>query len=124
MRLILFLALVPLAFAQMDDHILTITASRNVTVTPDQVVFQISLTTPAVSTLDDALALLSGSGVGAADLMGVSAIDTVNWLFTLSAPFSRMRETVTTLAAVRDRINSAKGSNVSMNFSVSSQRTS
>jgi len=123
MRLILFLTLAAAAFGQNDDQTLTITMTRNVTATPDQVVFNVSVIAPPDKTLTDVVGLLTGAGLTAADLSYVSGGEAVDWVFGLNAPFPKMKETVATLAATAQRIASQKAG-ASMKFSVSSQRTS
>src|SRR5215831_3777694 len=97
--------------------------TRNVTATPDQVVFDIAVSAPPDKTLTDVVGLLTGTGLTAVDLSYVSGGEAVEWNFALSSPFSKMKETVATLAATAQRIASQKAG-ASMKFSVSSQRTS
>src|SRR5262249_35849459 len=106
MRLILFLTLAAAAFGQNYGQTLTMTMTRNVTATPDQVVFSVAVSAPPDKTLTDVVGLLTGTGITAADLSYVSGGKTVEWNFALSSPFSKMKETVATLAATAQRIDS------------------
>ena len=122
--MILFLILAAAAFGQNDDHTLTLTVTRNVTATPDQVVFDIAASAPPDKTLTDVVGLLTGTGITAPDLSYVTGVgvEVATWNFALSSPFSKMKETIATLAATAQRIASQKAA--SMKFLVSSQRTS
>jgi hypothetical protein len=123
MRTILFLALAAPVFAQIDDHTLTISVSRNVTATPDQVVFDVSVASPADAALADVVGLLAGTGITASNLSYISGREIVDWNFELVTPFSAMKETIAALTAAKQRIGSKTGV-PSMQFRVVSQRTS
>src|SRR5258707_591751 len=94
-----------LAFAQLESNTLTITASRNVNVVADQVLFNVSLATNVSATLDDVIGQLAGTGITAADFSYVLSIfdpaSSVIWSFNLVTPFSKMKATATALAALR-----------------------
>jgi hypothetical protein len=123
MRTILFLALAAPVFAQIDDHTLTISVSRNVTATPDQVVFNVSVTSPPDSALTDVVGLLAGTGITASNLSYIGGGAVVDWNFELVTPFSAMKETIAALTIAKQRIVSKTGV-PSMQFRVVSQRTS
>src|ERR1700682_1639233 len=58
-----FVLSVSLAYGQLDSNSITITASRNTAVEPDQVVFSVGVSAGLNSSLDDVLAALAGSGI-------------------------------------------------------------
>src|SRR6266851_140131 len=90
-----------LAFAQLETNTVTITASRNVSVVADQVVYRLSLTTDVSATLDDVVGQLGGAGITAANLSHVwgrgDPVRSVEWSLELVTPFSKMKETVAAL---------------------------
>lgn len=98
---ILLAAVESLAFGQLESDTLTVSVSQSVNLQPDQVVFAIPLITTASTTLDEAAASLKGAGITAANLSSVSLLreHTLNWLFTLAVPFSKMPSTAAQLTA-------------------------
>ena len=64
----------PLAFGQLDSNSITVTASRNASLQPDQAVFAVSVQSGISASLDDVLAALQGSGITAANLSSVSSV--------------------------------------------------
>ncbi|HTS47100.1 MAG TPA: SIMPL domain-containing protein [Bryobacteraceae bacterium] len=113
---IFLLAAVP-AVGQLQTDTITITAVRQVSLQPDQVVFSVQVSTPETAALDDALAAVSGAGVTAADLTGVFTYNPnmLRWSFTLAVPFSQAGATIKTLTQIAQQSNGA--------VSVSSQGT-
>jgi hypothetical protein len=57
-RLLLFLACCPAALAQRDSNVLTVTATRNLNLQPDQATLMVNVTTSVNTSLDDVLAAL------------------------------------------------------------------
>jgi hypothetical protein len=88
---LLLFAAAPL-FAQLESHTLAISATRTIAPQPDQVVFGLSVSSAASTTLDQVVAALSGLGITDANLTGVTnsvAFQrgfTFQWGFTLVAP--------------------------------------
>jgi uncharacterized protein YggE len=130
----IFLALLfcSVAFAQLDSNSITVSASTNATLQPDQVVFSVSVGSSINTGLDDVLAALQGSGITAANLSGVSTqgqtiatlgsmpptpAPTLTWSFTLPAPLANTKATVTSLTTLQQNI--AKLNNgLTMSFSI------
>ncbi len=75
--ILLALLAAPLAFAQLDDNTLTVTASRSTFVQPDQVTLAINVTTTSDIALDDILPALGGTGASQSNL---------NYVYTYPAP--------------------------------------
>jgi hypothetical protein len=111
-----------LLFGQLDSNSVTVTASRGTSVQPDQVLFAVYVTTGLGASLDDVLAALKGSGITSANFSGVSnaagsalclvtgtpaPAPTVQWAFGLPVPFSKMKDTVTTLTSLQQSITQA-----------------
>jgi hypothetical protein len=110
LRCALFL-LPALALAQTTNSV-TVTATRNSTLQPDQAVLGIVVETGLQSSLDDAVAALQSLGVTASSFQYVTLSQTVDystgagralldWSFVLTAPLANMKSTITALAALQ-----------------------
>lgn len=94
--LILVFAAAIAAAAQTAPNVVSITASRQLNVQPDQVSVSITVTTDPGGTIDAALALLQGTNITAADLSNVSTAFTagsapqLQWVFTRTVSISDM----------------------------------
>jgi uncharacterized protein YggE len=122
----------PAAVAQLDSNSITVTASTNATLQPDQVVFAVSVQSGINTGLDDIVAALQGSGITAASFSGVNTqgqtiatlgtvppmpAPTLTWSFTLPAPLANIKATVASLTTVHENI--AKLNNgLTMSFSI------
>jgi hypothetical protein len=104
----LFLACSALAFGQLDSDTITIQASRAVNLTPDQVVFSVSVSAGPSTSLDQVVAALSNSDITAANFVGVtggtSSQSPLQWLFTLAAPLAKIKAAVASLTALQQSI--------------------
>jgi uncharacterized protein YggE len=109
----------PAAFAQLDSNSITVSASTNATLQPDQVVFSVSVQASINTGLDDVLTALQGSGITAANFSGVNTqgqtiatlgamppmpAPTLTWSFTLPAPLANIKATVASLTTVQQNI--------------------
>jgi len=107
-----FLAVPLLAFAQFDDNTITVTASRQFNLQPDQVVIGVNVYAVPTVALDDVVAALTGSGITAANLSYVYTFTgqslPVEWTFTLAVSFASLKATLASLASAQ--LNAAKGS--------------
>ena len=117
------------AFAQVDSNSVTVTVSRSVNLVPDETVFSVSVTSAYGASLDDILAALKGTGVTAAGFVSVSdgynylnQPPTLVWTFSLSAPLSKLKDTVAALTRAQQS-QPAKGG-LAISFYVSSTRVS
>jgi len=81
-----------MAFAQLDDNTLTVTASRAVNPQPDQVVINVYVNTGPSGTLDDAVKIVSSVGITPDNFVGVFDVGT--WGFQLIVPFDQMKATL------------------------------
>lgn len=112
----------PLAFGQLDSNSITVTASNNVTLQPDQAVFSVTVTSPLTTGLDDVVTALAGSGITAANFSGVSTQGTfsliggpgtqfpaplLTWSFSLTAPLANTKATVASLTTLQQNIAKA-----------------
>jgi hypothetical protein len=100
-----FLAGVSLLFGQLDSDTVTIQASRSVKLTPDQVIFYVSISAGASTRLDQVVAALSSLGITAANLSSVAGgtdnQSPLYWDFTLAAPLTKMKATIASLTALQ-----------------------
>jgi uncharacterized protein YggE len=100
-----FLAMPALAFAQLDDNTLTVTASRQLpALQPDQAVIAVAVESAPTATLDDVLAALNGSGITAANLVTATSLGgaTSDWIFRLSVPLANLSASLAALQKVVD----------------------
>lgn len=92
----LVLAAAVAAFAQAQPNVVSITASRQLNVQPDQVNVSITVVTDSDQTIDAALALLQGTNLTAADLSSVSTTygtggtPQLQWVFSRTLSISDM----------------------------------
>lgn len=112
-RTISLAACLTLAYGQTGNSV-TVTATRTLNVQPDQASFTVTVTTPTTASLNDVLAALPGTGIIAANLVsvGTSSIVSVlpptqtppapklNWLFSVTVPFSAMKNEFSALAGL------------------------
>jgi uncharacterized protein YggE len=132
--LLLFLLAAAGAWAQTPNSV-TVTASKNAALQPDQVIFEVDVDSPIDSTMDDAESALQGSGVTAANFSGVNTVQSlpvvtnaqpqiqVRWSFTLPVDLANMKATTVTLTAVQKNVASKKNG-MAMSFSVQGTRVS
>jgi uncharacterized protein YggE len=113
-----------------------VTASRSTNIQPDQVVFSVTVSTPATATLNDAVNALQGTGITAANFIALNAVQVydptsgqqigptvVSWSFSLVVPLTALQSTVGLLTAVQKNIG-AQNNGVSISFSVTGTQVS
>jgi uncharacterized protein YggE len=104
----LFLTSASLLFGQLDSDTVTIQASRSVNLTPDQIIFTVSVSAGPTTSLDQIAAALANSGIAASNFVGVTGgadnQSPLQWLFTLAAPLSKIKATIATLTALQQSI--------------------
>src|SRR5579862_2598794 len=113
MRILTFFFAASMLFAQLESNTVTVTATRTVTVQPDQVVFTVSVLSPPTASIDDVLAMLQGSGITASQFSGVSgplqlsettgisvgtSSQLLQWTFSLPEPVGQFKATAATLS--------------------------
>jgi Protein of unknown function (DUF541) len=121
--------------AQVTQGSITVTASRNTTLQPDQAVFGVTVATPVSATRDDAVAALAGTGITAANFTSVSSSTQfatspaatqqtiLQWTFNLTVAIGDLKTTVSQLSAAQ--ANTAKKNNgFSVSFGVQSTTVS
>lgn len=107
----LCIAFAGLAVGQVDTNSVTVTASRSLSSTPDLALYQVTVTTPITASLDDVTAALQGSGLSAANLTSINtntgtnlANVTLSWTFTLTGPIYKTKDTLASLATLRQGV--------------------
>lgn len=112
-------------FAQLPSQTVTITASRSLTVPPDQAVLSLTVTSDAETNLDQIVSPLSGLGITPLNLTGVdnSSATLLQWNFSLAVPFSSLTATIASLTNLEQNITK-NNSGLTLGFSVTGVQTS
>ena len=86
-------------FGQLQTDTITITATRQVTLQPDQLVLNVQVLAPETAGLDDVLAKIPGLGITSSNLTSVSSLNAgrFEWDFRLDVPFSQIATTMALL---------------------------
>lgn len=115
-----------LAFGQLESNSITVNASNNPTLQPDQAIFQVIVQSPITTGLDDILTALQGSGITAANLSNVNTQTAYNgstsslvlqWMFNLPSPLANTKATVASFTTLQQNI--AKANNqLTLSFSI------
>lgn len=127
-----FFVLSYVCFAQLDSNSVTVSASRDSTLAADQVILGVYADTALTGSMADAIAVLQGAGITAANFSSVSTTpmyngseptQTLTWAFGLGVSLSKMKETITTLVGIQQAA-AQKGSLPKVTFSVQGMRVS
>jgi uncharacterized protein YggE len=129
-----FLTLLPAVFGQLTSNSVTVTATRNTNVQPDQLLFRVSVDGPLTLTRDEAVAALEGSGITAANFAGISTVQQydprsnqpvtqIEWSFALPASIADMKSTIATLSALQ-KSNAQKNNGLTISFGVAGTQLS
>lgn len=103
-----------LAFGQLDSNSITVSASRNASLQPDQAIFAVAVQAGITASLDDVVAVLQGSGITAANLSSVSSLQQylnvgatpgIVWTFELLVPLTKTKDTVATLTTLQQTVS-------------------
>ncbi len=125
---LLLLASGCLCFGQLDSNSVTIQASRTMVLQPDVATFSITVSSSSSTSLDQVVTALQGAGITSANL---SAVDTMTeiplrsslpetslvWTFSLSVPFTTLKNTVATLSTLEGNL-AQQSSGLALRFSV------
>src|SRR5215813_9711645 len=126
----LFVFLLPVALvaqATLSDRSVTVTASRNNNVTPDQATFSVTVLSPTDSSRDDVLAIVQDAGITVANFDSVytSIVNpfsgtpgpVLQWNFILTAPLTGLKSTVAQLTSLQQTV-AQKKNGMSVSFSL------
>jgi uncharacterized protein YggE len=123
-----------IAYGQPAPNSITVTASRNSTIQPDQVVFAVNVASALTNTMSDVLAVVQGAGITATNFSNVTTVqqyisstqkyvNSLQWTFSLTVPFTNMKSTVATLDGLQ--LSAAQNNNgLSVSFSVQGTQVS
>lgn len=122
--LTLLLAAAPV-FAQLENHTLSISASRSSYLQPDQVLFGLAVTSGASTSLDQVVAALSGLGITDASLTSeyYSNPTTLIWSFSYTAPLSSLTAAVGSITKLQQTI-AQSNSGLTLTFTVEGTQVS
>src|SRR5687767_726320 len=108
-----------LGWGQTAPNSITVTASKNANVQPDQVVFGISVNTGLSASRDEVVAALQEAGVTGTtfnnvgsvqqfDRLGARSETILTWGFTVTAPISNMKSVTDQLTSAQRRVAQGK----------------
>jgi uncharacterized protein YggE len=123
----LLLSFCPLAFGQLDSNSITVSASNNASLQPDEATFSITLQSGLTAGLDDMLTALQGSGITAANLSNVyttqqyvngsPSVLALEWTFSLPVPLTNTKTSIATLTTLAQNI-AAQKNGLTLSFSI------
>ena len=95
------------AFGQIQSDTITVQATRSIQLTPDQIVFNLTVTAGANTSFDHVLTALQALGITAANLSSTSFgnQDSLEWSFSLAVPFAQMKATIASLTSLGQSIS-------------------
>lgn len=134
------LAFTSLLSAQTDSNSITVTASRNASLQPDQALFNVSVSSGLNASFEDVLGALQGSGLALSNFtavytlqgpyiydpvtgVGIPTAPGLTWSFSLSAPLSKIKDTLATLTSVQQNV-AKKNNGLTVSFSVQGAQVS
>jgi uncharacterized protein YggE len=118
------------------DRTVTVTASRNTSVTPDLAAYNVELLTPIDISFEEVLAVVAEAGITAADFnslyttqrsepegRGTVTRNYLDWSFTFTAPLSNLKSAVAKLTALTTSVTQ-KNKGMSASYSMRGTQTS
>jgi uncharacterized protein YggE len=121
---ILLLGAAP-AFAQIESHTVTISATRSIVLEPDQIVLQLTVGSNPSATLDQIVGALSGLGITDANLTGTynSIPSLLTWNFSFTAPLANVTATIGSITKLEQTI-AQNNSGLTLTFYISGTQVS
>jgi hypothetical protein len=125
-RILIFSFCAALMCGQVAQSSITATASRDLAVQPDEVVFSVTVNSPLTATLSSVVAAVQSVGITQANFTGVSTftslfsvgtLTNLTWSFRLVAPLSQMKSVIDQLNALVITVGKAN-SGLAVSFSV------
>lgn len=134
--MVFFLIAASFAFGQLDSNSVTVTASRNSSIQPDQALFAVSVNSDLNATLSDILAAVQPAGLTLANFSSVGTTTLFNqggdqvqnqqgnqWTFATAVPISNIKATLATLTALQKSVPLANKT-LSISFSIQGTQVS
>ncbi len=112
-------------FAQLPSQTVTITATRSITVAPDQALLSLTVTSSPETNLEQIVSPLSGLGITPLNLTGVysSSATMLQWNFNLAVPLANLTPAIASLTNLEQNITQ-NNSGLTLSFSVTGVQTS
>jgi uncharacterized protein YggE len=121
------------AFGQLASNSITVSASNNPSLQPDEAIFSISAQSSLTTSLDNVVTALQGSGITAANLSSVNTIQqyangnvsglTLQWTFSLPVQLTNTKATIASLTTLQQTIG-GQNSGLSLSFTISGTEVS
>ncbi|HTP33677.1 MAG TPA: hypothetical protein VMJ75_15970 [Candidatus Acidoferrales bacterium] len=120
----LLMAAAALSAGTLDNNTVTVTATRTMSIQPDQVLLYVNVLTAQDVGLNDVVAKLNGTGITAGNLsnVGTSSAGPL-WTFLLPVPFAQMKSVVAALTQAQASLGVIAGS-PALTFSVAGTQVS
>jgi uncharacterized protein YggE len=112
---------------QNSQRTLTVSASRTINVTPDQVTLAAYVDTTVDGTLDDAVAALAGTGFTGANLLNVSPLYSQSgneWQFSATVPLAKIIDSLAALQKAQNGVSGTAGVVTAVSFAVQGTQVS
>ena len=97
-----------IAFAQINPRTISVTASKNVDLAPEEISFDVDVSTDQDTTLEEVIQAIQNTGITTRDFQSVrsgygyrSEQPELRYSFGFSAPFTRLQEIIAKLEAAR-----------------------
>ena len=123
----LLLSSCSLAFGQLDANSITVSASNNASLQPDEATFSVTVQSGLTTGLDDVLTALQGSGITAANLSGLNTAQqyvngspstlALQWTFSLPVPLTNTKTTIASLTMLEQNIGE-QNSGLTLSFTI------
>jgi uncharacterized protein YggE len=116
----------------LDSNSITVSASNNAILQPDQAIFSVTVQSGISTGLDDVLTALQGSGITAANFSGVSTqgqfaattlpgglapLPSLFWTFNLPVPITNTKATVASLTTLQQTL-AMQNNGLTLSFSI------
>ena len=120
------------AFGQLDSNSITVSASNNATLQPDQAIFAVTVQSGISTGFDDVLTALQGSGITAANFSGVTTqgqfagttlpgglapLPSLFWTFNLPVSITNTKATVASLTTLQQTL-ATQNNGLTLSFSI------
>lgn len=113
-------------FGQLESHTLSVSATRQISPQPDQVVFYLTVNSTPTATLDQIVAALAGLNVTSEDFSGTENSanpPSLEWYFSMAVPLSSLPATIGSIAKLQQTITQ-NDSGLSLTFSLGGTQVS